>query len=378
MTDLEESFVQLPDEDSLENIFLTMTPECIQKEIEKYKDRCFALEQDGADLKAAKEASEQKIQEFKKEAEHLREKLEKDTLLSSELAASYQTKMHLAKEERYQLLQLKQKLEEELKELEKRRDAYNEQEKALPQVLPSLLERKMVFKGHMTREDTNSLAMTLLIQYPLPGGSALITFENPEVARRIMQKQEHEVELDECRVRVWAGPVELLLPSFLEIEMKRNSRRILVSNLPSLDLSEEQLLDKLELFFSKKKNGGGEVEWREFLSDTRHVVLSFMYDGVVEELMKKGHFQIQFGKTIHEVRVTPYVSGAIADLQFRPSICSRTVLLSGIPDVLDEEAMQDALEIHFQKPSQGGGEVDAISYVPAGKHGLAIFEEDME
>lgn len=51
---------------------------------------------------------------------------------------------------------------------------------ALPQVLPSLLERKMVFKGHMTREDTNSLAMTLLIQYPLPGGSALITFENPE------------------------------------------------------------------------------------------------------------------------------------------------------------------------------------------------------
>ncbi|XP_019406029.1 PREDICTED: interferon-induced 35 kDa protein [Crocodylus porosus] len=377
MTDLEESFIQLADEDSLKNS-LTMTPECIQKEIEKYKDRCFALEQDGADLKAAKEASEQKIQEFQNEAEHLREKLEKDALLNSELAASYQTKMHLAKEERSQLLQLKQKLEEELKELEKRRDAYNEQEKAQPQVLPSLLERKMVFKGHMTREDTNSLAMTLLIQYPLAGGSALITFENPEVAHRIIQKQKHEVELDECRVRVWAGPVELLLPSSLEIEMKRSSRRVLVSSLPSLDLSEEQLLDKLELFFSKKKNGGGEVEWREFLSDTRHVVLSFMHDGVVEELIKKGHFRIQFGKTKHEVRVTPYVSGAIADVQFRPSICTRTVLLSGIPDVLDEEAMQDALEIHFQKPSQGGGEVDAIGYVPAGKHGLAIFEEDTE
>lgn len=55
-----------------------------------FQDHCFALEQDGADLKAAKEASEQKIQEFEKEAEHLCEKLEKDTLLSSELAASYQ------------------------------------------------------------------------------------------------------------------------------------------------------------------------------------------------------------------------------------------------------------------------------------------------
>lgn len=44
--------------------------------------------------------------------------------------------MHLAKEERYQLLQLKQKLEEELKELEKRRDAYNEQEKVLRSIQP--------------------------------------------------------------------------------------------------------------------------------------------------------------------------------------------------------------------------------------------------
>lgn len=54
----------------------------------------------------------------------------------------------------------------------------------------------------------------------------------------------------------------------------------------------------------------------------------------------------------------------------------RTVLLLGIPDVLSEESMRDALEIHFQKASRGGGEVDALAYVPEGRTGVAVFVED--
>lgn len=38
--------------------------------------------------------------------------------------------------------------------------------------------------------------------------------------------------------------------------------------------------------------------------------------------------------------------------------------------------MQDALEIHFQKGSRGGGEVDALAYVPTGRTGVAVFAED--
>lgn len=52
------------------------------------------------------------------------------------------------------------------------------------------------------------------------------------------------------------------------------------------------------------------------------------------------------------------------------------MLLLGIPDVLSAESMQDALEIHFQKGSRGGGEVDALAYVPAGRTGVAVFAED--
>lgn len=64
--------------------------------------------------------------------------------------------------------------------------------------------------------------------------------------------------------------------------------------------------------------------------------------------------------------------------QLQPSRCPRTVLLSGIPDVLGEEAMRDTLEIHFQKASRGGGEVDALTYVPAGRQGVAVFMEDKD
>lgn len=62
--------------------------------------------------------------------------------------------------------------------------------------------------------------------------------------------------------------------------------------------------------------------------------------------------------------------------QLQPSRCPRTVLLLGIPDVLSVESMRDALEIHFQKGSRGGGEVDALAYVPAGQTGVAVFVED--
>ncbi|NXE07694.1 IN35 protein, partial [Lophotis ruficrista] len=251
----------------------------------------------------------------------------------------------------------------------------------------ALPEKKMVFKGLVTnKEDMNKLVLTPLIHYPLLGGSALITFEKAEVAQRIIEVQEHVVELsngeeleelDRCRVRVQAAPVDILLPSALEIGLTRSSRSILVSGLPSLSIPEEALLDKLELFFSKTKNGGGEVESREFLNDSGEVVLTFVEDGVAELLIMRGCIQVPIGKGKYDLKVSPCVSGDIANLQFQLSRCPRTVLLSGIPDVLGEEPMRDTLEIHFQKASRGGGEVDALAYVPAGRQGLAVFTEDV-
>ncbi|NXS87951.1 IN35 protein, partial [Erpornis zantholeuca] len=250
----------------------------------------------------------------------------------------------------------------------------------------ALPEKKMIFKGlTVNKEDINKLMLTPQIHYPLPGGSALVTFEDVKVAQRIIEAREHTVELsfweeleehDRCRMRVQAVPVEILVPSALEVRLTRSSRSILVSDLPSLGISNEALLDKLELFFSKKKNGGSEVESSEFLDDSGQVLLTFAQDGVIEPLIEKRHIQILIGKGKYEVKISPCMSGDITNLQLQPSCCPRTVLILGIPDVLSEESMRDALEIHFQRASNGGGEVDAVAYVPAGRTALAVFVED--
>ncbi|NXS14035.1 IN35 protein, partial [Neodrepanis coruscans] len=191
----------------------------------------------------------------------------------------------------------------------------------------SLPEKKMVFKGLVAnKEDVNKLILTPLIHYPLPGGSALITFEKAEVAQRIIEMKEHTVELscgdeleefDRCRVRMQAAPVEIPLPSALEIRLTQDNRSIIVSGLPSLGIPEEALLDKLELFFSKTKNGGSEIESRKFLGDSGQVVLTFTRDGVAELLIQRGHMEVLLGKGKHKVKISPYMSGDITDLQVR-------------------------------------------------------------
>lgn len=53
---------------------------------------------------------------------------------------------------------------------------------------------------------------------------------------------------------------------------------MLVSGLPAgLGLSEEELLDKLEIFFGKTRNGGGDVEVRELHQGG--IMLGFAEDG---------------------------------------------------------------------------------------------------
>lgn len=52
---------------------------------------------------------------------------------------------------------------------------------------------------------------------------------------------------------------------------------------------------------------------------------------------------------------------------------SQSVLVLNIPDVLDGPELHDILEIHFQKPTRGGGEVETLIVVPPGQRGLAVF-----
>ncbi|KFO25280.1 Interferon-induced 35 kDa protein like protein [Fukomys damarensis] len=222
---------------------------------------------------------------------------------------------------------LKRRLQE-LQQLQK--EAGNTPKLKVPFLMP---EVPLEFQGRTEqgRDTAKSLVSQLRVCCPLPGGSALVTFDDP--------------------------------------------KDVLVSGLPAgLALPEEVLLDKLELFFSKARHGGGDVDTRELLQGS--AVLGFADEGVARHLCQIGQFQVPLGGQPVPLRVTPYMSGDIqkAEIQWQP--VPHCVLVLGIPDVLDGPELRDVLEVHFQKPTCGGGEVVAVAVVPPGQRGLAMFTAD--
>ncbi|XP_077171221.1 interferon-induced 35 kDa protein isoform X2 [Paroedura picta] len=345
-----------------------MMPGSISREIQKCQARCEALEADRLALDKGWQENILEAYRLQTDAALLRKRVQ----LLQEEASSGALQPALEGDETRQLLQQKAALESELQQLE------NLQVHQVPPVPP---ERFMVFKGRTEEKAVEPLLDTLSVEprilYPLAGGTALVTFEMPEVAQRILRLREHRVPLDECTsVRLKAESVELLMPGSVEVALERSPRQVLLSGMRFPSLSRGQLLDKLELFFSKRQNQGGEVEASQCLGGSGHVVLTFLEDEVAERLIQRGQFQVTLGKETSKVKVTPYLDGKISDLKLRPVVCPRTVLLSGIPEVLDEELMREALEIHFQKPSKGGGEVEAVAYVPPGQRAVAVFRRE--
>lgn len=264
------------------------------------------------------------------------------------------------------------RLKDRLRELQQRRRELRDQTRDQVPFLANAVP--LVFRGHIKQgqEAPKCLVSEVRISYPLPGGSALVTFDDPKVAQRVLQQKEHEIHIEECRLRVQVQALELPVVTAVQVSTQVSRRSVLVSGFPAgLRLSEEELLDKLEIFFGKTRNGGGDVETRELLRGA--VVLGFTEDTVAQYLCQTGQFTVPLGEHKFPLRVSPYLSGEIqkADITFRS--VPQSVLVLNIPDVLDGPELQDILQIHFQKPYRGGGEVEALRVVPPGQRGLAVF-----
>ncbi|TRY87815.1 hypothetical protein DNTS_015718 [Danionella cerebrum] len=264
------------------------------------------------------------------------------------------------------------KIQEELQNL----DSKNKTLKKQTEISTAVPERKVVYEGK-TKVGAHDVSfdMNSRIVYPMQGGTTLITFEEEDVAQKILSMKEHLVSLGDCTIKVQAKPVHFLVPFNVEMETEVCPHRILVSNLPK-DISEERTLDKLDIHFSKARNGGGEVLDKDMLHDSSTVVITFQEDNVAKHLSDKQDHEVDFGKQKYKVKVTPFLNGKIIDMKISNSTCSRTVLLTGIPDIMDKEDLQDNLEIHFQKTTNGGGEVESILYNPVGHSSLALFQQD--
>ncbi|XP_070837363.1 interferon-induced 35 kDa protein [Chaetodon trifascialis] len=352
--------VSLPTPDTLEGVKALIT---------NYKKKHEQLLQEQKELAACRDDRQELTREFKRRTEKLSQTLEEDK-------RAYKQKIEHEKAQLDLILQDEAKLMEEIEAVKAalmEEEAQNKHLKQQTDVFGAVPERDVFFNGLTGKpSDTPTFEMEPQIYYPMDGGTALVTFEEDVVAKKILDTKQHRVELGgECSITVEARPVQLMVPSLVEIDSEVCPHRILISNLPRMD--EETLLNKLEIHFSKSRNGGGEVDSCEMMADSWTVVLAFVEKGVAKGLTDTEYHEVKL-QQMHRVRVTPFLNGNITNLKTKMSLCPRTVLLTGIPDIMERETLQDLLEIHFQKSINGGGEIEAFLYNPLGQHTSALFD----
>ncbi|XP_078603207.1 uncharacterized protein LOC144877177 [Branchiostoma floridae x Branchiostoma japonicum] len=124
-------------------------------------------------------------------------------------------------------------------------------------------------------------------------------------------------------------------------------RSILVSYIP-----EGVNRDKLEIHFMRKSNGGSEIESITMVADNE-AKITFLDGAAVETVLEKPH--VLNGAEVKVQKWTPpeeKVSGTTEE-------DSRSIRVCDIPAGVS----RDKLEIHFQRTSNGGGDIESITMV---------------
>ncbi|XP_069472592.1 N-myc-interactor isoform X2 [Ambystoma mexicanum] len=213
------------------------------------------------------------------------------------------------------------------------------------------------------------------IPFRLEGGQVLITFEEEEVAQNLIKKKRHTVTMDTERVDVKSVPVPLKTALKFEIHVNVSRKDMCVSHLPD-NVPEERLRDKLELYFYKSRNGGGEIERVQLDRDAKTATITFLDPGVALQVAKRQKHTLRDSTNFFDVTVAPLIEQSLEKLQRYAGIAKQTILLTDMKRMAEEdEDIQDEIEIFFQKPSNGGGEIQNIKYISNG-YATAFFEEE--
>ncbi|XP_004375491.1 N-myc-interactor [Trichechus manatus latirostris] len=220
-----------------------------------------------------------------------------------------------------------------------------------------------------------SFQVAVQVPYELQKGEVLITFEQEEVAQNVIRMGKHHVRIEDKDVEVVAQPVSLNSGVRFQVHVQVSKVKINVNGIPD-GLPADQMRDKLELSFSKSRNGGGEVECVEYDNQSQSAVITFVEIGVADKILKKKDFPLYVNQNCHRVTVSPYIETHLEKFQVFSGICPRTVLLTGMEDIqMDEETVTDLVNIHFQRKKNGGGEVDVVK-CSLSQPQIAYFEDE--
>ncbi|NXI44867.1 NMI protein, partial [Galbula dea] len=200
--------------------------------------------------------------------------------------------------------------------------------------------------------------------FRLNQNQALLTFEDEGVAQRLLKKEKHTVNLDSktADVRVKACTLEMGMKMQLHVTI--SGKKINVSEVPALSIPDEWMRDKLELSFYKSERGGGEVENVEYDKSSGTAVITFLRPGATQNFVRCTKYPFFVSERCCRLSVSPYVDVHLEKFQIYSGVSTKTILLQGTEEMdADEESVQDMVQIHFQKPSNSGGEIENIKYV---------------
>uniref|UniRef100_A0A1A8B458 N-myc (And STAT) interactor n=1 Tax=Nothobranchius furzeri TaxID=105023 RepID=A0A1A8B458_NOTFU len=217
---------------------------------------------------------------------------------------------------------------------------------------------------------TISQQVTLLLQ----GGQALLTFEEEKVASQILKMAHCRVTCEDSSLDVKPKRITMETPVTFEVHLDMSRKELQVLDVPP-SMPEERIKDRLEMSFSKSSRGGGEVESVDYDEESRKGRVIFLHPGVAVDLAMRGDYIVDLEHEEH-LKVEPTYRYDLQKFQTFCGSVKRTILLDVIGGKEDEEDLQDHLEIHFQKPSNSGGEIECIRYISEGKTLQAFFSED--
>lgn len=350
-----------------------------EEEIKKYK---------GLIESADTEKSRLLLEKAEAETEKRKAEAEIQSCMDDEdnVSGTFNTDLQEVQEEMKSLDRVNQDLKRELDDLQKKLHLKRDESDSLQRrfkIEARIPVKPVKFAGIAEREEcseTNDQVQSVftVTQRPsflLKEGQALITFEEEKVAEQILRLAKCSVACDKSKMDVKPYALSLDPSVKFEVHIQVSQKSIRFSNAPPT-LPEERMRDRLELSFSRASRGGGEVEKLEYHKDTCSGRVTFLNTGVAENLVHRGTFCVDAGRDVL-VDVLPLYEYELRKFQTYSGTPKRTVLLGGIQALMDEEDLQDHLEIHFQKPSNYGGEVENIKYVPDGAQLTAFFSEDV-
>ncbi|KAG8432313.1 hypothetical protein GDO86_016813 [Hymenochirus boettgeri] len=352
--------------------------EKLEAELQTWKDKLSEAERHKTDLLIRRLDAEEKKNKAQQDLESLMDKKRKIEEEKCKIKETYEKERDDLQRSNSELKAQIQELEQILKSEEDSLEKMKEGLKGEIKMPETYINFKEPMKEDSGTYDNISHKLQVVMNNPfiLEGGQALVTFEEREVAERILRKRNFKLTINDVVVEVTASKVNLEKTLQYEINMDISKKRLCIHDLP-VGVPDEYLREKLELTFYKPSIGGGEIDKVQFDRERNVATIDFLHNGVVERLVKQQHFQFVLGDLTHQLKVEPCIDIEMNKLQLYTGDSERTVLLTGITGVEQpEDDIQDIIEVYFQKTSNGGGEVERILYSHSRKRPV-VFDIDL-